>query len=73
MRLLGAPVARWKLLGAPEEEPSSVPRRAPRLRPHAVDPAVEEEAFRDDWTGLAFCVGFVLLCLATELLTTAGG
>ena len=72
MRLLGAPVAALRLLGAPVEEPSAFPV-ALRASGHMVGPAVEEEAFPEiDWTGLAFCVGFVLLCLATELLTTAG-
>ena len=72
MRLLGAPVAALRLLGAPDEEPSVFPV-ALRASGHLVGPAVEEEAFPEiDWTGLAFCVGFVLLCLATELLTTAG-
>ena len=72
MRLLGAPVAALRLLGAPDEEPSVFPV-ALRASGHMVGPAVEEEAFPEiDWTGLAFCVGFVLLCLATELLTTAG-
>ena len=71
MRLLGAPVAALRLLGAPEEEPSVFPV-ALRASGHMVGPAVEEEAFPEiDWTGLAFCVGFVMLCVAMELLPTA--